>query len=125
MSMTSIKQGQTLSGLVHQYNKQHGSKFTVADIAKANGIKDPNRIQAGTKLIFPDKFEANAKQQVIRNADGQKMVRNGVKESVTVTMPKDEPLVTTEPTPLSTTIQTRPTLPLMSAESLRRTRILQ
>lgn len=113
MSMVSIRRGDTLGKLVSQYNRRNGTNLTVAQVAQANGIRDPNKIQAGTKLIFPDAFERNARQQVIRNGQGDRMVRNGVNESVTIRA-SDEPQqpVTTDGTRPSSQIQLRPQLPL-------------
>ena len=52
-----IKKGDTLSKLVANYNKAHGTKLTVAQVAEANKLKDPNKIIAGKSLSF-DSFEA-------------------------------------------------------------------
>ncbi len=84
MSMIQIQRGDTLGKLVAKYNREHGTKLTVAQVAQANGLRDANKIQAGRQLIFPDQFEQQAPQQVIRNGQGDKMVRNGVKETTTV-----------------------------------------
>ncbi|MBL8950271.1 MAG: LysM peptidoglycan-binding domain-containing protein [Myxococcaceae bacterium] len=84
MSMVQIQRGDTLGKLVAKYNRENGTSLTVAQVAQANGLRDANKIQAGRQLIFPDKFEQDAKQQVIRNGQGDRMVRNGVKEKVEV-----------------------------------------
>ena len=84
MSMIQIQRGDTLSKLVSKYNRENGTQLTVAQVAQANGLRDANKIQAGRQLIFPDKFEQTAPQQVIRNGQGDRMVRNGVNETVNV-----------------------------------------
>jgi LysM repeat protein len=48
-----IRRGDTLSALAKQFNT------TVDRLARANGIDDPDRIQAGATLRIPDGFEAD------------------------------------------------------------------
>lgn len=51
----TIKRNDTLSAIGRKYN------LTPAEIAKANGIKDPNKILAGAKLVIPDGFDRPAR----------------------------------------------------------------
>jgi murein DD-endopeptidase MepM/ murein hydrolase activator NlpD len=50
----TIKRNDTLSSLGRKYN------VTPERIAQANGIKDPNKIMAGAKLVIPDGFDRPA-----------------------------------------------------------------
>lgn len=89
MSMVNIRRGDTLGRLVARYNRENGTSLTVGQVAQANGIRDPNKIRAGTQLIFPDAFEQQApRNQVIRNAQNENLVRNGVSENVEVRDPQ-------------------------------------
>ena len=51
MSIHTVRRGDTLSALAKKFNT------SVDKIAKANNIKDPNRIMVGQKLTVPDSFE--------------------------------------------------------------------
>ena len=106
MTLKTIQRGDTLTKLVNAYNREHGAKLTVDQVAKANGLKDANKIQAGRQLLFPDAFEKSAKQEVIRNGDGKSMVRNGVNETVNSQSTPD--LVTTSDAQVSSNITPRP-----------------
>jgi hypothetical protein len=107
MTTRTIQNGSTLAKMVAAYNREFKTQLTVAEVAKANGIKNADKIQAGGTLLFPDKFETNAPTSVMKNAEGGKTLRNGVKETVDVKMGPDAP-ISTEPGKLSTTIQNRP-----------------
>jgi predicted chitinase/LysM repeat protein len=52
MAVHTIRPGDTLSGLARKYNT------SVDALAKANNIRDPNRINAGQTLVVPDGFDA-------------------------------------------------------------------
>ncbi|WP_257447924.1 LysM peptidoglycan-binding domain-containing protein [Archangium lipolyticum] len=52
MAVHTIRQGDTLSALARKYNT------SVDALAKANNIRDPNRIMAGQRLVIPDGFDA-------------------------------------------------------------------
>jgi putative chitinase len=52
MTVHTIRQGETLSGLARKYNT------SVDALAKANDIQDPNRIRTGQQLVIPDGFDA-------------------------------------------------------------------
>jgi hypothetical protein len=82
-----------------------------AQVARANGLKDPNKIQAGRTILFPDVFETKSSQSVIRNGDGRPVVRNGVQERVEVRA--DTPAqVSVDPQQPGTTVGQIPLLPL-------------
>jgi hypothetical protein len=106
MTLKTIQRGNTLGQMVAAYNREFNAKLSVAEVAKANGLKDANKIQAGGTLIFPDKFETNAPTKVIRNAEGGKTLRSGQSEKVDVTSSSSS--VTTEPGKVSTVVQNRP-----------------
>ncbi len=59
----TIARGDTLSQLVSNYNKQNGTRLTVAEVARANQLKSPDLIIAGKTLVFPDAFEQPQKPQ--------------------------------------------------------------
>jgi LysM repeat protein len=59
-----IQHGDTLSALAKRYGT------SVAALAQANGIKDPNKIYAGARLIIPDKFQSKADQSNADRNDG-------------------------------------------------------
>ncbi|MFT3712233.1 MAG: hypothetical protein QM817_31700 [Archangium sp.] len=107
MTIRTIQNGTTLGKMVAAHNREFKTTLTVDQVAKANGLQNVDKIQAGGKLLFPDKFETNAPTSVIKNAEGGKTQRNGVKEQVDVKMGPDAP-ITTEPGKISTTIQNRP-----------------
>lgn len=111
MTLKTIQRGATLGKMVAAHNKAFGTKLTVDQVAKANGLKDPNKILAGAKLLFPDAFETRAPQRVFRNGDGEPMVRNGVKEAVTVTDTATPELLTTSDAKVSSNITPRPLEP--------------
>jgi LysM repeat protein len=64
MSSIRVKPGQTLGVIA----KQHGT--TVGALAKANNIKDPNKILAGQSLKIPDRFDA-PKPSTVKVKPGQ------------------------------------------------------
>jgi RHS repeat-associated protein len=53
MKTGKIEKGDTLGGITNQINKKYGTKYTVSQIAKANGIKNANLIHAGKSIILP------------------------------------------------------------------------
>jgi LysM repeat protein len=57
MGTIRVAKGDTLSKLVSRHNRGPGRNVTLAQICKLNRIKDPNRILAGMKLVFPDGFD--------------------------------------------------------------------
>ena len=46
----TVLKGDTLSKIVYDHNKKYGTNLTVAEVAKHNGIKDPNKIYAGQQI---------------------------------------------------------------------------
>lgn len=48
----TIESGDTLSKITDEYNTRNGTNYTYDEIAKANGIEDPNKIYAGNTLDF-------------------------------------------------------------------------
>jgi LysM domain/Peptidase_C39 like family/Transglycosylase SLT domain len=52
MKTYTLQRGDSLSKLAARFNT------SVTALAKANHIADPNRVQAGRKLVIPDSFEA-------------------------------------------------------------------
>ena len=48
----TVKKGDTLSQIVADYNKEHGTDLTVADVAKMSGISNPDLIYPGQKINF-------------------------------------------------------------------------
>ncbi|MGV3620744.1 MAG: hypothetical protein ACO1OB_08000 [Archangium sp.] len=106
MTLKTIQRGATLSKMVAAHNKEFGTRLTVDDVAKANGLKDANKNKAGKQMLFPDKFEKNAPQSVFRNADDTPVVRNGVNETVQVTSQPE--LISTSNQSVSSNITPRP-----------------
>jgi RHS repeat-associated protein len=49
----TIEKGDNLTQIAKQINEEFGTNLSVTEIAKANGIKDPNKIRAGDKIILP------------------------------------------------------------------------
>lgn len=62
----TVRKGDNLTKLAATYNKAHGTHVTVAQLARANGLKDANRIRAGQTLRFPDVFEAAKKKPLAK-----------------------------------------------------------
>lgn len=54
-----VKPGDTLGDLTWSYNKEHGTKYTATEVAKMNGIQNPNLIEVGQKITF-GKVETNS-----------------------------------------------------------------
>ena len=48
----TVKSGETLGGIVGDYNKANGTNYTVAEVAKNSGISNPDVIQPGQKINF-------------------------------------------------------------------------
>ncbi|MGI5171974.1 LysM peptidoglycan-binding domain-containing protein [Treponema sp. OMZ 840] len=48
----TIEAGDTLSKITDEFNRKNDTNYTYDDMAKANGIEDPNKIYAGDKLDF-------------------------------------------------------------------------
>ena len=48
----TIESGDTLSKITDEYNTRNGTNYTYDEIAKANGIEDPNKIYVGNTLDF-------------------------------------------------------------------------
>ena len=48
----TIESGDTLSKITNEYNEKNGTNYSYDDIAKSNGMHDPNKIYAGDKLDF-------------------------------------------------------------------------
>ena len=66
VSNYKVRSGDTLSGIAKR------NDTTVAALAKANNIKDPNKLAAGQTLKMPDAFDAKGSK-----AGGQYTVRSG------------------------------------------------
>ncbi len=49
----TIEKGDNLTEITKQLNKKFSTNLTVNDVAKANGIKDVDKIRAGNKIILP------------------------------------------------------------------------
>ena len=49
-STYTVHKGDTLSKIVYDHNKKYGTNLTVAEVAKKNGIKDPNKIFSGQQI---------------------------------------------------------------------------
>lgn len=58
MTTLTVRKNQNLSSLVKQYNRTHKNKVTVAQVARQNRIKDPDKIHAGQKLKIADGFDS-------------------------------------------------------------------
>ena len=63
----TIESGDTLSKITDEYNTRNGTNYTYDDMAKANGIEDPNKIYAGDKLDFDGLIIRNNNQNDIEN----------------------------------------------------------
>lgn len=48
----TVKKGDTLSQIVSDYNKEHGTDLSVSDVAKMSGISNPDLIYPGQKISF-------------------------------------------------------------------------
>ena len=48
----TIESGDTLAKITNEYNEKNGTNYSYDDVAKVNGIDDPNKIYAGDKLDF-------------------------------------------------------------------------
>ncbi len=48
----TVKKGDTLSQIVSDYNKEHGTDLSVSDVAKMSGIENPDLIYPGQKINF-------------------------------------------------------------------------
>ncbi len=48
-----IEKGDTLRDITNQLNKKFGTKLSVSDVARANKIKDPDKIGAGDYIALP------------------------------------------------------------------------
>ncbi|MEE3312801.1 MAG: LysM domain-containing protein, partial [Treponema sp.] len=48
----TVKSGNTLSGIVSDYNKANGTNYTVSDVAKNSGISNPDVIYPGQEIKF-------------------------------------------------------------------------
>ena len=49
----TIEKGDNLTEITKQLNKKFSTNLTINDVAKANGIKDVDKIRAGDKIILP------------------------------------------------------------------------
>ena len=49
-SIYTVHKGDTLSKIVYDHNQKYGTNLTVAEVAKKNGIKDPNKIFSGQQI---------------------------------------------------------------------------
>ncbi len=63
MQTYSVRSGDTLSALAKRFGT------SVAEIAKANNISNPNRINVGQKIVIPDGFEGPRKQSAPSKGD--------------------------------------------------------
>jgi predicted chitinase len=66
VSVHTVRRGDTLSVLAKKFNT------TVDKLAKANNIKDPNRIMVGQKLTIPDGFDRPTSKPAPSKAGGDK-----------------------------------------------------
>lgn len=57
MPTTIVRSGDSLSRLVQNFNRANGANLTVNEVARANGIRNPDRIYAGQRLVFTDSFD--------------------------------------------------------------------
>ncbi|MBR6296216.1 MAG: LysM peptidoglycan-binding domain-containing protein [Treponema sp.] len=48
----TVQSGNTLSGIVSDYNKANGTNYTVSDVAKNSGISNPDVIYPGQEIKF-------------------------------------------------------------------------
>ncbi|WNG17440.1 LysM peptidoglycan-binding domain-containing protein [Cystobacter fuscus] len=64
VSNYKVRSGDTLSAIAVRYNT------TVAELARSNGIKNPDRIAAGQTLKVPDNFESKPRASLPRDGDG-------------------------------------------------------
>src|SRR5574344_175805 len=48
----TITDGDSLSQITKNYNDKNGTNYSYDDVAKANNIDDPNKIDAGSTLDF-------------------------------------------------------------------------
>ena len=80
-SSCTITQNDTLWKITDNFNKDHGTNITSRDVAKANGIENPDMIYAGDTLDFSsfvqDKNLDNQENSEIKNDHN---LRNGLLE---------------------------------------------
>ncbi|HEX8535822.1 MAG TPA: LysM domain-containing protein [Cystobacter sp.] len=69
VSNYKVRSGDTLSAIAARYNT------TVAELAKSNGIKNPDKIAAGQTLKVPDNFESKPRASLPKDGDGAPQVR--------------------------------------------------
>ncbi len=56
----TVKSGNTLSGIVSDYNKANGTNYTVSDVAKNSGISNPDVIYPGQEIKFGASSSTNS-----------------------------------------------------------------
>lgn len=70
----TVKQGDTLSQIVLNYNKLNNTNFNWQDIAAWNNIADPNKIQIGQTLSFVNPQQTNTAVAGANPAEGNPAV---------------------------------------------------
>lgn len=83
-----IQSGDTLSGIVNDYNAQNGTNYTVDEIAQQNGITDPNKIYVGQSVNFGTAQTTPAQTTPAQSAPAQSAPAQ-------TTVPQIEPVQTT------------------------------
>ncbi|MGH3443679.1 MAG: LysM peptidoglycan-binding domain-containing M23 family metallopeptidase [Nitriliruptorales bacterium] len=86
-----VAPGETLSGIAARYGT------SVAELARANGIADPNRIVAGERLRIPAGWRCPVDARVRFVDDFGVRTRKGVHEGVDVFAWRDTPVVASVP----------------------------
>lgn len=56
----TVQSGNTLSGIVNDYNKANGTNYTVSEVAKNSGISNPDLIYSGQEIKFGNQESTRA-----------------------------------------------------------------
>ena len=73
-STYTVNKGDTLSKIVYDHNKKYGTNLTVAEVAKKNGIKDPNKIFSGQQINLGLSQTREIQKTATQNANGDKIL---------------------------------------------------
>ena len=77
----TIESGDTLAKITNEYNEKNGTNYSYDDVAKANGIDDPNKIYAGSQLSFDGLKTNNAKKSFYEKIYGDHRLNGSVLEN--------------------------------------------
>ena len=57
-----VEKDDTLAKITTDHNKKYGTNYSYDDVAQSSDIEDPNKIEPGQKIIFPDEPAMESRQ---------------------------------------------------------------